>query len=119
VAVTECFAGIAVNEIGPARAWYERLLGRAADMLPHENEAAWQLAESGWVYVVADPARAGTGLLTLLVDDLDEQVADTARRGLLTEPIETMANGVRKAAIEDPDGNRITFGQPPSAARSA
>jgi catechol 2,3-dioxygenase-like lactoylglutathione lyase family enzyme len=119
VAITECFAGIAVTEIGPARAWYERLLGRAADMLPHEKEATWRLADSGWVYVVADPSRAGNGLLTLLVDDLDDQVADTASRGLVTDPIETMANGVRKAAIEDPDGNRITFAQPPSAARSA
>ena len=119
MAITECFAGIAVTEIGSARAWYERLLGRAPDMLPHENEAVWQLAESGWVYVVADSDRAGNGLLTLLVDDLDEQVADTAQRGLVTDPVETMTNGVRKAAIEDPDGNKITFGQPPSAARSA
>ncbi|MEA2410271.1 MAG: hypothetical protein QOC77_832 [Thermoleophilaceae bacterium] len=112
MAITECFAGIAVADIAQARAWYERLLGRAADMLPNESEAAWQLAAGGWIYVVADRGRAGRGLLTLLVDDLDGQVADTARRGLATAPIETLANGVRKAAITDPDGNQITFAQP-------
>jgi catechol 2,3-dioxygenase-like lactoylglutathione lyase family enzyme len=114
-AITEVFAGIAVADYHAARDWYERLLGRPADMLPHESEAAWRLTEHGWVYVVADPPRAGTALLTLLVDDLDAQVAGLAERGLATDPIETLSNGVRKAAIADPDGNRITFGQPPAA----
>ncbi len=113
MAITECFAGIPVSEIGSARAWYERLLGRPPDMFPNDIEVVWQLAQSGWIYVVADQDRAGRGLLTLLVDDLDEQVADIARRGLAPGAIEVMSNGVRTAAITDPDGNRITFGQPP------
>ena len=73
--VTEVFAGIAVAEIDSAREWYERLIGRPAHMLPNDNEAAWQLAGHGWVYLVGDAQRAGNALLTLLVDDLDAQLA--------------------------------------------
>lgn len=51
----------------------------------------WQVADSGWVYVVADSERAG--------------------RVLETGPIDTLAGVVRKAEISDPDGNRITFGE--------
>lgn len=81
MAFTELFAGIAVAEIDSAREWYERLIGRPADMLPNDNEAAWQLAGHGWVYLVGDAQRAGHALLTLLVDDLDGQLAGLGEGG--------------------------------------
>ena len=109
---TFLFAGIPVTDYPAARAWYERLFGREPDMLPHDTEATWQVTEQGWVYVVADPERAGRGLTTILVDDLDAEVAALAARGLETDPIDTIPGKVRTAAITDHDGNRITFGQP-------
>ena len=80
-------------------------------MFPNDDEVVWQLAESGWIYVVVDPDRAGNGLLTLLVDDLEAHVAALADRGIVTGPIETIPGVVRTAVIADPDGNRIQFGQ--------
>ena len=65
------------------------------------------------LYVVEDSERAGCGLLTVIVDDLDAQLAGLAERGLRTDPVETMDNGVRTAEIRDADGNLIKFGQPP------
>ncbi len=59
MAITQAFAGVAVADYGSALAWYERLLGRAADFHPHETEAVWQLTETGWIYVVGDANRAG------------------------------------------------------------
>jgi hypothetical protein len=56
--------------------------------------------------------RAGKALLTLLVDDLDKQVADLAERGLHPNDRETLSNGGRKAAFTDAEGNKITFAQP-------
>jgi catechol 2,3-dioxygenase-like lactoylglutathione lyase family enzyme len=106
------FAGIPVADIESGRAWYERLLGRPPDLIPNDSEAAWELAEAGWIYVVEDGARAGKGLLTLLVDDLDAELAGLTERGLAPGPVETLRAPVRKAEIDDPDGNRITFGQP-------
>ena len=39
-----------------------------------DNEAMWQVADRGWIYVVGDTNRAGNALLTLLVDDLEDLV---------------------------------------------
>ena len=111
-AITELFEGLPVTDYPAARAWYERLFGREPDMLPHDTEAVWKMTGHGWVYVVADAERAGRGLLTMLVDDLDAHVAELASRGLATDPVDTIPGKVRTARIADPDGNRITFGQP-------
>jgi predicted enzyme related to lactoylglutathione lyase len=109
---TEVFAGLAVADFPAALVWYERLLGRPPDLVPNWHEAAWQLTESGWIYVVGDSTRAGKALLTVLVDDLDERIAEFAERGLAPLRIDTLPNLVRKATITDPEGNQITFGQP-------
>jgi predicted enzyme related to lactoylglutathione lyase len=101
-----------VADYEAALPWYERLFGGPADFFPHSTEAVWRAAGNGWVYVVEDPERAGRALLTLLVDDLDEQLAGLAERGLEPGPIDTLPGKVRRAAIADPDGNRISFGQP-------
>ena len=109
---TELFAGVPVRDIPAAREWYALFFGRAADFIPNDNEAVWQLGEHAWIYVVGDAARAGHGLLTLLVDDVDQQLAELKERGIETGTIDTIPGAVRKLEVTDPDGNRITFGQP-------
>jgi predicted enzyme related to lactoylglutathione lyase len=113
MAIDFLFAGIPVADFDAARPWYERLVGRAPDMLPKEGEACWQLTETGWIYVVADADRAGHALVTVLVDDLDAHLAGMAERGIETGPIETIPGPVRRTEVVDPEGNRIQFGQPP------
>jgi catechol 2,3-dioxygenase-like lactoylglutathione lyase family enzyme len=100
-----------VADYDSALAWYERLLGRAPDVVVSDNEAMWQLRDGGWVYVVGDAARAGRGLLTVLVDDLDDLLEQIAARGLGRAAIESAAGLYRKATLEDPDGNTISFGE--------
>jgi predicted enzyme related to lactoylglutathione lyase len=112
MAVTEFFAGVPVADFGAMLAWYERLFGKPADFFPQEGEAVWRVTDHGWVYVVADAERAGRALLTLLVDDLEDQVARLAERGLPVGPIGVLPGAARKAEVSDPEGNRITFGQP-------
>ncbi|MCW2631729.1 MAG: hypothetical protein JWR88_691 [Pseudonocardia sp.] len=52
MAITELFAGIPVSDFATAREWYERLIGRPPDLVPHDAEAAWRLAATtGWIYV--------------------------------------------------------------------
>jgi catechol 2,3-dioxygenase-like lactoylglutathione lyase family enzyme len=109
---TALFAGIAVADLDAARGWYERFAGRPADLVPNEREFCWQLTDTGWIYVVADAERAGRALVTLLVADLDEWLADLAERGLVAETFDTIPDAVRKAAFRDPEGNIITLGQP-------
>lgn len=109
--LTAFFAGVPVADFDAARQWYERLMGAPPDFLPKEDEAVWQVDGAGWIYVVADPERAGRALLTLMVDDLEAQVAELAGRGLATGEIDTMPGLAKKAVITDPEGNRITFGE--------
>jgi hypothetical protein len=109
---TYVFAGIPVADIAAGRAWYERLLDRAPDLVPNDREAAWQLTETSWIYLLADPGRAGSSLHTVLVDDLEALFADLRGRGLAPQPIETIPGAVRTSTITDPDGNRIQFGEP-------
>jgi hypothetical protein len=74
---------------------------------PHE--AVWQLANTALIYIVADRARAGSGLLTLAVDDLEQHLAELVERGIPTAKIDAAPGVVRKAIVSDPDGNTITF----------
>jgi predicted enzyme related to lactoylglutathione lyase len=106
------FAGIPVSDIASGREWHETFLGRSPDMVPNEREVCWQVADGGWIYVVEDADRTGKGLLTLLVDDLDAELAKLAERGVEPGSLDVIPNAARKAEFVDPDGNRITLGQP-------
>lgn len=112
--VTYVFVGIPVIDRDAAVAWYERLIGRAPDLIPNDDEAAWDLSTTGWIYVLVDAERAGSALNTLLVDDLDGFLSGVAERGIVAGPVETMENAVRFAIVTDPYGNRLKVGQPPS-----
>ncbi len=105
------FAGIAVADYDAALAWYTRFFGRSPDVIVTENEAMWQVTDTGWIYVVGDASRAGKALLTLLVTDLDGLVAELGQRGLEPSSIETVPGLYRKAVMTDPEGNMISLGQ--------
>ena len=98
-----------VSDIQAAQRWYEALFGRPEDNHPMDSLVEWRVTETGWVQVFHDPDRAGSTLLNLAVDDLEEQAAQLAVRGLVLDGIQTANKGVRTAGITDPDGNRITF----------
>ncbi|HWF79227.1 MAG TPA: VOC family protein [Streptosporangiaceae bacterium] len=107
--VSYVFAGLVVADRDQAAGWYARLFGRPADMLPNDAEAAWQLAGSASLYLLANPARAGHGVFTLVVDDLDGMLAELAARGIVHGPTEEVGTAGRKCVITDPDGNTISI----------
>jgi glyoxylase I family protein len=111
MAVTHVFAAIPIADYAAARAWYERLLGRPPDLVPNASEAAWQLTDTGWIYVIGDAGRAGKALVTLLVDDLEDFAADLVRRGLEAR-IDTVPGVGLEAVVTDPEGNTIKFAEP-------
>lgn len=106
------FAGIRVRDFQAARTWYERLLGEPT-FFPHATEAVWTLAADRSVYIVEHVNGAGNSVVTIFLDDLDEEMAVIADRGLEPEQIATYSNGVRKAIYRDPDGNEFGFGGAP------
>jgi glyoxylase I family protein len=104
--IVHFFAGVPVTDHTSACRWYERLFGRAPDMLPHETESVWHITVDASIYVVEDEARAGSALLTLAVGDLEGHLAQLAARMIESEIV---GGTPRRAVVTDPDGNRITF----------
>ncbi len=77
------FTGVPVSSLATGRDFFERLLGRPADVEVAADEVMWRLAESAWLYVVVDAARAGHGLTSLSVADLDATLVELGSRGLV------------------------------------
>ena len=105
------FAGIVVTDITAATAWYERLFGRPPDVLPNKREAMWQVVETGSVYLVEDPHRAGNSAMTMFVDDLEAELAAIDQREIPSPEIKTVPGSFRATTFIDPDGNRVQLGQ--------
>jgi hypothetical protein len=110
-AVNHLFAGCVVADLATARPFYERLFGRAADLVPHAREECWRLDEDKWIVVLEDRERAGGAVHTVLVDDLDGLVAEWAGRGITPPDVRDEGPNARKARVYDPDGNELGFGQ--------
>jgi catechol 2,3-dioxygenase-like lactoylglutathione lyase family enzyme len=112
--VSFTFAGLAVADYPTAYEWYARLLGRGADMFPHEKESVWRLTPTSSIYVVEDRERAGKALVTLALDDLDAHERHL-RDGGFAFSEETDGSAPRRLVIRDVDGNTITFFQDPGS----
>jgi catechol 2,3-dioxygenase-like lactoylglutathione lyase family enzyme len=112
VIATYMFAGLPVADYAPAYDWYVRLLERQADMFPHDGEAVWQLTPDGSIYVVEDIDRAGTGLVTVALADLD---AHEVRLRALDVAFTERSDGdaPRRLVVKDIDGNTLTFFKDP------
>ena len=110
----DLFAGISVSDLDSAVAWYERLLGSGPSFRPNDVEAVWEVADHGYLYVEQRPDRAGHGMVTLFVSDLERRLTGAADRGVSPAADETYDNGVRKVTFRDHDGNEVAFGGGPA-----
>jgi catechol 2,3-dioxygenase-like lactoylglutathione lyase family enzyme len=111
--VTHAFVGLPVADYSAAYDWYARLLGREADMFPHERECVWRLTPTSSFYVAQDPERAGSALVTLALDDLDARERRLREAGF-TFTEEASGAAPRRLIVSDIDGNRVVFFQDPS-----
>jgi catechol 2,3-dioxygenase-like lactoylglutathione lyase family enzyme len=102
------FTGLPVTSLATGRDFFERLFGRPADVEVAVDEVMWRLAESAWLYVVVDAARAGQGLVALSVADLPATLAELAQRDIHPDRMEDVGGG-RKATVLDPDGNTVAI----------
>ena len=110
--VRHVFAGIPTADYDEAVSWYQRLLGRAPDGFPNQDEAVWHLSPTGSVHVVADAGRAGSALVVLLVEELEALTEQLRRDGIAVPPIDTVPGVVRRVTLTDPDGNTVSLGEP-------
>jgi predicted enzyme related to lactoylglutathione lyase len=114
--ITHVFTGLPVADYNAAYPWYVRLLGREADMFPHDGECVWRLTSISSIYVVQDPQRAGRSLVTLALDDLDAQERRMQAAGFVFA-VEEGGVPPRRLVVTDTDGNKLTFFHDPSVGR--
>lgn len=115
--ITHTFSGLPTTEYALAYDWYVRLLGRQADMFPHDTEAVWRITPSSAIYVVQDQKRAGNGLVTIAVDDLDAYEKRLLESEVAFEDVEA-GSAPRRLVVTDLDGNTLTFFQDPGQPRT-
>jgi glyoxylase I family protein len=113
VDVEIAFTGVPVTELASGRDFFERLFGRPADVDVAADEVMWRVAETSWLYVVVDVARAGNGLVALSVADLDATLAELAGRGIRPATVEAVGGG-HKATVLDPDENAVAIIEVPA-----
>jgi len=116
--IQNALAGVAVNDLDKAVAWYSKLLGRDADQRPMPEVAEFAFPGGGWLQLFIDSKRAGNSSVTLAVDSLDSLLTALKSAGIrTTEP--TRSDYVDTAILNDPDGNQIVLAQAKSAANKA
>jgi hypothetical protein len=107
--ITNALASLAVKDINSAAPWYERLLGKPADKR-HAELAEWTFEAGGMLQVYQNAERPGSGSVTLVVSNLDEQVSHLEKCGLDAGRRMT-SETANVVMIKDPDGNSIAFAE--------
>lgn len=108
--IDRIYAAIAVADVEAALQWYGSLFGRAPDARPMDGLAEWHFPPSAMIQLVADVDRAGRSLLTLEVDDLEQQLTVLRERGLAPDAMDdTTSEFVFFSSLTDPEGNAVNL----------
>lgn len=110
--VQHVLAVIPSSEMDRARSWWTQVLGRQPDHVPMPSDLEWMFPGGGGLQVVDDAEHAGSGTVTLGVEDVDAELAEIAGRGLAVPDAQTVPSGqFRIAMLNDPDGNTVVLAQ--------
>jgi catechol 2,3-dioxygenase-like lactoylglutathione lyase family enzyme len=101
--IVNALAGIMVNNLDAAVAWYEKVLDRPADKRPMDGLAEWQMPDGGWVQVYEDKERAGFSSVTFAVKGFEDQLEHLEAKAIPVEAT-TRSDYVKTATVKDPSG---------------
>jgi predicted enzyme related to lactoylglutathione lyase len=108
--ISKVYAVTSAKNLDKSQEWYSQLFGRSPDLHPMAEVHEWYFGNGG-VQLVADPKRAGSSMLTLIVDNLESSRSTLQLRGLVIGSASS-SDFATIAQITDPDGNTITLAQP-------
>ena len=109
MSIQNALASVAVTDLRAAQPWYEKLLEQPAAQ-PMPEVAEWHFERGGGLQIYELPERAGSGSVTLAVDDLDSLIRRLERLNIGTHQ-RTADASVRTVMIRDLDGNHIALAQ--------
>ena len=110
MSIDNALASIAVKDLKAATAWYEKLLGRAADSVPMPEVAEWRLPRGGVLQVYQLPERAGSGSFTLAVTGIEAEAKRLLALGIGNGKPSSNPK-VKTLMFTDPDGNHVAIAE--------
>lgn len=108
------YASATVSDFEAGLVWYEALMGRPADDQPIPGMAQWRNMGGAGLQLWQDDARAGKGLMTIVVPNLAAERSRLSGHGIQLVNEAKGAFGA-VAQIFDAEGNRINLAEPPKA----
>ncbi|WLR42183.1 VOC family protein [Bacillus carboniphilus] len=100
---------VRVTNISEGHAWYETLLNKKPDFIPHEGFAEWEIIPGCWLQVAEGTPTKGNGPLRLGVTNIEkekERLMDKLNLAAF-EIFSREEVPVKWTTFEDPWGNRI------------
>lgn len=100
---------VRVADFQEGRRWYEILLNRAPDFIPHEGFAEWELILGCWLQVAEGEPSKGSGPLRLGIKDVQKEKTRLMQE-LNVEDFEIFSRQevpVKWGTFDDPWGNRL------------
>lgn len=100
-----------VTDFEQGQKWYETLLKRRPDFMPHEGFAEWEVIPGCWLQVAEGIPSEGSGPLRLAVNNLEAEQEWIAKE-LNVDHFEIYARDevpVRWGTFTDPWGNQLGF----------
>jgi len=109
--IFEMTTQVRVTNIEEGQKWYETLLNKKPDFIPHEGFAEWELIPGCWLQVAEGTPTVGSGPLRLGVANIEAE-RDRLIEDLKIDSFEIHARPkvpVKWGTFTDPWGNRIGF----------
>ncbi|MBB6452708.1 hypothetical protein HNQ94_001154 [Salirhabdus euzebyi] len=109
--IYEMTVQVRVSNIEEGQRWYEVLLNRGPDFVPHHGFAEWELLPGCWLQLAEGEPTVGSGPIRLGVKNIEIE-RDKLINILDVEPFEIFNREevpVKWATFQDPWGNRLGF----------
>ncbi|MDR5654668.1 VOC family protein [Ruixingdingia sedimenti] len=109
--IEKIYAQLNCTDMERSAAWLTKLFGRPADAAPMDGLNEWHHADNAGVQLVRNSADAGCGYLTLIVGDIEAELARLNEADIKTEKV-TVGDIAKISQLVDPDGNTVVLAQP-------
>ncbi|UFU00093.1 VOC family protein [Radiobacillus kanasensis] len=109
--IFEMTTQVRVTDMKEGQKWYETLLNRKPDFIPHNGFAEWELIPGCWLQVAEGHVTEGNGPLRLGMTDIEAE-KDRLIKELKIDNFEIYSRPevpVKWGTFSDPWGNRIGF----------
>jgi len=111
MSIEKVYAQLSCRDLERSVAWFERLFDRRPDARPMDGLAEWHHEDKAGLQVFENASSAGSGTLTLIVNDLRNEHSRLVDAGLEPSAIEP-ADTTSLVQLRDPDRNLVVLAQP-------